>query len=170
MKVLLISADGFEDTELLVPLYRLQEADISTTVASLKRGAIKGIHGYEVTADLTVDEVDTTDYIALLLPGGKAPGALRDNARVQQIVHDFFERDLPVAAICHGPQILVSAGVLEGRHATCYQSVAPELVEARVEYEDKPVVIDGKLVTSRYPADLPYFMREFMRQIKSAAA
>jgi protease I len=170
MKVLIISADEFEDTELLVPLYRLQEEDISVDVASLKRGAIKGKHGYEVAAGLTMDEVDPANYSALLLPGGKAPGALRDNPKVQQIVHHFFDRDKPVAAICHGPQILVSAGVLEDRHATCYQSVAPELIEAHVHYEDKPVIVDGRLVTSRYPGDLPYFMREFLKQIKPTAA
>lgn len=169
MKVLIISADNFEDTELLMPLYRLQEEGISVDLASLKRGAIKGKHGYEVTADLAVDEVDPAHYTALLLPGGSAPGVLRDDPKVQQIVRDFFDGDKPVAAICHGPQILVSAGVLEGRRATCYQSVAPELKEAHVNYEDKAVVADGRLITSRYPGDLPYFMREFLKQIKHAA-
>ena len=80
MKVLIISADNFEDTELLMPLYRLQEEGISVDLASLKRGAIKGKHGYEVTADLAVDEVDPAHYTALLLPGGRAPGTKHDSA------------------------------------------------------------------------------------------
>lgn len=166
MKVLIISADSFEDTELLVPLYRLQEEEIAVDIASLKQGTITGKHGYEVTANLMVNEVDAAAYDALILPGGKAPAVLRDNTAVQQIVHHFFDSDKPVAAICHGPQILLSAGVLAGRRATCYRSVAPELKEADIDYEDKPVVVDGRLVTSRQPGDLPFFMREFFKQIK----
>jgi len=166
MKVLMISADNFEDTELLVPLYRLQEESIAVDLASLRRGTIKGKHGYEVEANLAVDEIDPRQYAALILPGGKAPAALRDDPAVQKTVHHFFDNDKPVAAICHGPQILASAGVLEGRHATCYRSVAPELKEAHAHYENKEVVVDGRLITSREPGDLPYFMREFLKQVK----
>lgn len=166
MKVLMISADNFEDTELLVPLYRLREEGIDVDVASLQPGTIKGKHGYEAEANVAVDEVDPAQYNALILPGGKAPAALRDEPAVQMAVHHFFEQEKPVAAICHGPQILTSAGVLEGRHATCYRSVAPELKEAHAHYENKEVVVDGHLITSREPGDLPYFMRELLRQLK----
>lgn len=166
MNVLMISADNFEDTELLVPLYRLQEEGISVDLASLRRGTITGKHGYEVSADLAVAEVDPLRYDALILPGGKAPAVLRDEPAVQTIVHHFFEHDKPVAAICHGPQILASAGVMEGRRATCYRSVAPELKEAHAHYENKEVVVDGNLITSREPGDLPYFMREFLKRLQ----
>jgi protease I len=163
MKALMISADNFEDTELLVPYYRLKEAGIEVTVASLKRGAITGKQGYEVAVDKTLDEVDPDDYAILVLPGGKAPAVVRKEPKAMEIAKSFFARNKPVAAICHGPQILISAGLLKGRRATCYMTVVDELKEAGALYADREVVVDGNLVTSRQPPDLPAFMRETMK-------
>jgi len=165
MKALIISADNFEDSELLVPYYRLKEAGVEVTVASAKSGAIKGKHGYEVAVDKTLAEVIPNDYAILILPGGAAPAEVRKEPKAIEITRDFFTNNKPVAAICHGPQILVSAGLLQGRRATCYQSVAAELEEAGSLYEDSEVVVDGNLVTSRQPADLPAFMRETMKKL-----
>ena len=167
MKALIVSADNFEDSELLVPYYRLKEAGVEVTVASLSRGAIKGKHGYEVVVDKTIDEVKPEEFGILVLPGGKAPEVLRKDAKVLAIARSFFADSKPVTAICHGPQILISAGLLSGRHATCYKSVADELKEAGALYEDREVVVDGTLVTSRQPSDLPAFMRETMKQFGS---
>lgn len=163
MKALIISADNFEDSELLVPYYRLKEAGVEVNVASLKRGAITGKHGYEVAVDKTINEVDPDDYAILVLPGGKAPAVVRNVPKALEIARSFFARNKPVAAICHGPQVLVSAGLLKGRRATCYLSVAEELKESGALYEDREVVVDANLVTSRQPADLPVFMRETMK-------
>lgn len=165
MKVLILSANNFEDTELLVPLYRLREAGHTVEVASLSRESIKGKHGYEVPVDKVFKDVVPGEYGLLLLPGGKAPAAIRDDQTVQEIARSFFSDNKPVAAICHGPQILVSAGLLRGKRATCYQSVTPELKEAGAQYEDSEVVVDGQLITSRQPEDLPAFNRELMRLI-----
>ena len=165
MKALIISAGDFEDSELLVPYYRLKESGVEVTVASLTRWAITGKHGYEVEVDRTLDEVNPDDYTLLVLPGGKAPAVVRKESKALEIARNFFARSKPVAAICHGPQILVSAGLLQGRHATCYMSVADELKKAGALYEDREVVVDANLVTSRQPADLPAFMRETMKQI-----
>ncbi|NIR60376.1 MAG: type 1 glutamine amidotransferase [Gammaproteobacteria bacterium] len=165
MRILIVSADGFEDTELLVPYYRLLEAGAEVDVASLERGRITGKHGYEVEANLAVDEAIPQDYDLLVLPGGKAPAALRDDPRVQAIARAFMQSDRPVAAICHGPQILVSAGLLEGRRATAYKSVAEELRDAGAEYEDREVVVDGNLISSRRPGDLPAFVRQIMQRL-----
>ena len=165
MEALIISADNFEDSELLVPFYRLKEAGVEVTVASMSRGAIKGKHGYDVAVDKTLDEVNPDDYAILILPGGKAPAELRKEPKVLEIARNFIARSKPVAAICHGPQILISAALLQGRHATCYMSVADELKEAGALYEDREVVVDANLVTSRQPADLPAFMRETMKQL-----
>lgn len=165
MKILIVSADRFEDTELLVPYYRFREEDMGIDIASLEHGRIKGKHGYEVLANLAIDEVHPEHYDGLVLPGGEAPTALRQSARVLEVTRDFFFAHKPVAAICHGPQILVSAGVLEGRAATCYKSVAGELKEAGALYRDAEVVVDGNLVTSREPTDLPAFLRETMKQL-----
>jgi len=147
MKALIISADNFEDSELLVPYYRLREAGIEVEVAAPGPGKIKGKHGYEVAVDRPLAEIDAVGYDLLILPGGKA-------------------RNKPVAAICHGPQTLISAGLLGGRRATCYRTVADELRGAGALYEDSEVVVDGNLVTSRQPADLPAFMREIMKLLE----
>ena len=166
MKALIISADNFEDTELLVPYYRLKEAGVEVIVASLSRGAIKGKHGYDVAVDKTLDEVNPDDYAILVLPGGAAPALVRKEPKALEIARSFFARSKPVAAICHGPQILISAGLMQGRRATCYKSVADELKVAGALYEDREVIVDANLVTSREPADLPAFMRETMKQIR----
>jgi protease I len=163
MKALILSANNFEDSELLVPLYRLQEAGYGVEVAAGEQGSISGKHGYEVRVDKTFAEVDPADYAVLILPGGKAPAAIRDEATVQAIARAFFGAGKPVGAICHGPQILVSAGLLNGRRATCYRTVAEELRAAGAEFQDREVVVDGKLVTARQPSDLPAFMRELVR-------
>lgn len=163
MKALFLSADNFEDTELLVPYYRLKEAGYDVDIASLNTGTIRGKHGYEVKVNKLVNEVVPDQYDILVLPGGKAPAAIRSDPKVKEIARTFFEADKPVAAICHGPQILTSAGLLKGRRATCYPAVAPELKEIEALYEDSEVVVDGKLVTSRQPDDLPAFMREMMK-------
>ena len=166
MKALIISADKFEDTELLVPYYRLKEVGVEVEVASMSRGTIKGKHGYEVIVDKTLDEVNPDNYTILVLPGGAAPALVRKEPKALDIVRSFFARNKPVAAICHGPQILISAGLLRGRRATCYKSVVDELKEAGALYEDTEVVVDGNLVTSRQPSDLPAFMRETMKLLE----
>lgn len=163
MKGLILSADNFEDSELLVPLYRLQEAGHKVDVAAAALGQITGKHGYTVQVNKTFDAINPADYSVLILPGGKAPAAIRDLPAVQEIVRAFFATYKPVGAICHGPQILISAGVLSGRRATCYRTVAEELSNAGAKYSDSEVVVDSRLVTSRQPGDLPAFMRELMR-------
>ncbi|MCX5875912.1 MAG: type 1 glutamine amidotransferase [Deltaproteobacteria bacterium] len=165
MQALIISADNFEDSELLVPYSWLLEAGVEVTVASLRSGAIKGKHGSEVVVDKTLDEVNPDDYAILILPGGMAPTLLRKEPKALEIARIFIARGKPVAAICHGPQVLISAGLLQGRRATCYRSVADELKKAGALYEDREVVVDANLVTSRQPADLPAFMREIMKQL-----
>lgn len=165
MKALIISADHFEDTELLFPFYRLKEEGLEVDIASISRGKMHGKHGYEVLADKALRDVDPNEYELLILPGGKAPSILRKEQSAIVIAQDFFSRNKPVAAICHGPQILITAGVLKGRRATCYPSVAAELKESGAIYEDREVVVDGNLVTSRQPSDLPAFMREVVRML-----
>jgi protease I len=165
MKVLIISADDFQDSELLVPYYRFLEEGFQVDVVSMRKGKITGKHGYEVDTVKTLEEVDPDDYDLLLLPGGKAPDAIRKQQAALRIAKRFFTANKPVAAICHGPQTLISAGLLKGRQATCSKSVAPEMKEAGAQYADKEVVVDGNLVTSRQPSDLPAFMREIMKMI-----
>ena len=166
MKALIISADNFEDSELLVPYYRLKEEGFEVDIASMRKDKIKGKHGYEVNVDKTLQEVSPGNYDILILPGGKAPEAIRKEKAALEIVKYFFQKNKPVSAICHGPQTLITAGLLKGRHVTCYKSVAQEMKDAGAMYEDKEVVVDGNLVTSRQPADLPAFLREMMKLLK----
>lgn len=166
MRVLILSADNFEDTELLIPLYRLKEEGIHVDIASIKKGEIKGKHGYEVDVDLTFKDVNPDDYDLLILPGGKASEVIRKEKEAIEIARHFFQKKKPVSAICHGPQILISAGLLKNRHATCYKSVSQEMKDAGAIYEDKEVVVDGNLITSRQPSDLPAFIRETIKSLK----
>lgn len=166
MKALIVSADNFEDTELLVPYYRLKEEGIQVDIAFIKKGKIKGKHGYEVEVDKTLQEVSPEDYDILILPGGKAPEVIRKQKEALEIAKHFFQKNKPVSAICHGPQILISANLLKGRRATCYKSVAQEMKDVGAYYEDKEVVVDRNLVTSRQPSDLPAFLRETIKLLK----
>ena len=169
MKVLILSANDFEDTELLVPLYRLREAGHTVEIASLTRESIHGKHGYEVPVNKVCKDVAPAEYGLLLLPGGKAPAAIRNDPAVLEIVRSFASEGKPIAAICHGPQVLISAGLMKGRRATCYEAVVPELKEAGALYEDSEVVVDGQLVTSRKPEDLPAFNREVIRLLQGSS-
>jgi protease I len=170
MKALIITADQFEDSELFVPKEALEQAGFEVDIATPEKGhQFHGKHGGKVLADMTLAEVDPDAYDLLLLPGGKAPAVLRLDEHAQRIAKAFFKAVKPVAAICHGPQILVSARLLEGRRATCYQSVAQELKDNGALYEDAEVVVDGKLVTSRHPGDLPAFVREMLKVAQPAS-
>jgi len=167
MRILIISADGFEDSELLKPRDACTDAGMQVDIASFGRGPIVGKHRCEVEAGIAIDEVRPEDYDALILPGGTAPKKLRRSAEVLAVVRAFFKAGKPVGAICHAPQILISAGVLSNRSATCYKTVAHELAAAGACYRDSEVVVDANLVTSRKPSDLPAFVRELMRKLRA---
>lgn len=166
-RALIIAADGFEDSELLVPLYRLREEGYAVDVAAPHAGQILGKHGYRVDAAKSLDEARAGDYAALVVPGGHAPSVLRTRRAALDLVRAFVAAGKPVAAICHGPQLPTSAGVLRGRRATCYRSVAAELRAAGALYEDAEVVVDQNVVTARQPADLPAFLRESMKLLQA---
>lgn len=165
MRALIISADDYEDSELKVPLDALRAAGVTTEVASPGGNNIRGKHGHKEKADAAVEDVDPGAFELLVLPGGRAPAKLRDNESVLRVVQAFFAAGKPVAAICHGPQILVSAGVMKGRTATSYHAIAGELQAAGAHYVDQPVVVDGALITSRKPADLPAFVNAILEQL-----
>ena len=167
MRALIISASGFEESELLVPYYRLLEEGLQVDIASLRRGAVLGKHGYRVRANLSFLEVAPERYELLVVPGGKAPQVLCAHAAALTVVKRFFDCGKPVAAICHGPQLLAAAGVLKGRRVTADAAVAAELGKAGALYQDSEAVVDGNLVTSRRPADLPAFMRAVLRLLRA---
>lgn len=166
MKILFISNDGYDDSELLYPYYRLAEENYDIDIASVEKRIIEGKHFFKIEANKTLNEVDTDSYDALLLPGGKAPEKLRLVPEVLGITKQFAKANKPIAAICHGQQILISADVLKGKTATCYPGIRDDLKNAGANYVDERVVVDGNLVTSRRPEDLPYFMKVFIDILK----
>jgi len=168
VRALIISADLFEDSELEVPYQYMLKLGLNVDIASLKKGTISGKHGFSAEATMTLDEVDPKKYDILVLPGGKAPSAIRKEQKALEIARYFFEQNKLVAAICHGPQILISAGLLEGRVATGYRSIAQELKNAGAIYKDEEVVIDKKLITSREPSDLNAFMEAIEQGLNRA--
>ncbi|MFL5560385.1 MAG: type 1 glutamine amidotransferase domain-containing protein [Gemmatimonadaceae bacterium] len=161
-KVAILATDGVEQVELLEPKAALEKAGANTDVISLKSGTIQGMNhdekGDQIPVDRVLAEVSAADYDALLLPGGVAnPDKLRMDRRAVNFVRDFFERDKPVAAICHGPWLLVEAGVLEGRTITSWPSLKTDVENAGGSWVDTTVQTDQKLVTSRKPDDIPQF-------------
>ncbi len=163
MKALILAADGFEDSELLVPMYRFLEEGWEVVVAAPERGTISGKHDYEVEATKALSEVKSKDYDVLVIPGGKAPETVRLNERALAVTREAMAAKKAVGSICHGAQVLISAGVMKGRKATCWKGVRDDLKIAGADYSDAEVVVDGNLVTSRCPSDLPAFCRELMK-------
>jgi protease I len=170
MRALIVSANGYEESELLVPYYRLLEEGFEVDIAAPRRGTVVGEHGYRMRANLSLREAAPEGYELLIVPGGKAPQALCAHAAALSVVKRFFDSGRPVAAICHGPQLLAAAGVLKGRRATAHGSVAAEIEKAGALYEDSAVVVDANLATSRRPADLPAFMHAVLRLLRARAS
>lgn len=161
-RVLIIATDGFEQSELEKPKAQLDAAGFETIVASLEDGEIKGWDqkdwGSPVKVDLTVDEVEEADYDALLLPGGQMnPDILRMNDTVIDLIEDFNDAGKPIAAICHAPWLLIEADIVDGRTVTSWPSLRTDLENAGGKVVDQEVAIDGNLITSRNPDDIPAF-------------
>ncbi len=132
----------------------------------MKTGPITGKHGYEINADVAFKDVNPADYNLLVISGGKGPEKMRLDKDALEITRYFFKENKPVAAICHGPQVLVSAGVIKGRKATCWLGIRDDIIAAGALYEDREVVIDGNLISSRSPHDLYAFGREMIKMLK----
>jgi protease I len=162
MKALILIADGFEDLELFCPWYRLQEEGVEVTLASPTGHAVTGKHGYVVETDMPIREVNPAEYDLLLIPGGRAPEALRLREEAVDVTRTFIEEDRRIATICHGPQLLISAGALNGRRVACAPGIRDDVRAAGANYRDEAVVVDGNLLTSRGPDDLPQFCHQLV--------
>jgi len=166
-KVLLFVENGFEDRELMYPYYRLQEAGYKVEVVGPKaKVTYKGEYGLTIESSFSPKNVNIGDYVAIIIPGGRAPDRMRTNKSMVNLVKEAFQKGKVIAAICHGPQLLIETGVMNGKRATCYVSVSTDLKNAGGIYLDKSVVVDGNLVTSRFPADLPNFCRETLKLLE----
>ncbi|MDT7861269.1 MAG: type 1 glutamine amidotransferase domain-containing protein [Saccharolobus sp.] len=167
-KVLFLVGEEFEDIEVLYPFYRVIEEGFKPIIAWKEDNSkITGKHGYVVISDISFKEVKPEEYVALVLPGGRGPERIRTLEEVKNITRKFFELKKPVAAICHGPQILISANVVRGRKLTSVASIKDDVIAAGGIYIDDSVVVDDNLISSRHPGDLPYFALTLIKALKS---
>jgi protease I len=170
MKALILTADGVEDSEFLYPYYRLREEGIDVDVATPDGKAATGKHGYPVPANMKISDARSADYDMLVLPGGLGPEKVRVIDNAVRIAREMMAAGKVVASICHGIQTLISADVLKGRRATCWAGVRDDLKAAGADYSDQEVVVDGTLITSRAPHDLPAFMRETLNAVAATVS
>lgn len=165
-KAIIITGEGFQDQELVQPKEALEADAVDVTVAGLVVGEIKAYNNdFKTTVDSNISELNPSDYDILILPGGKAPDTLRKNSSVINFVKEFSKTGKPIAAICHGPLILVSANLVEGKNMTCFRDAKEELISSGANYEDSSCVIDNQYITSRNPKDLDVFCQNILSKI-----
>jgi deglycase len=165
-KVLILAADFYEDMELWYPKFRLREAGFEVLVAGKEKKTYKGKNGYPVNPDLTLEEVNPADFAAVVIPGGYAPDIMRRSEKLLQIVKSIFDAGKPVAAICHAAWVPISAKIVKGKKMTCFFAVKDDLINAGAEYVDQEVVVDGNMISSRVPDDLPAFCKAIIQALE----
>jgi len=157
-RVAVLIAEGFHDGETLSPIIHLREYGVDIDILSTKKGMISAYNsGVSIDIEKTLADVKPEDYDILIIPGGRGPSVLRKNQDVLRFVQLFHATGRPIAAICHGPQVLASAGVMKDVKATCFPGIHDEMTEYGASYVDEEVVVDGPFITSRLPKDLPAF-------------
>ena len=182
-KVLILTGDAAESLEVMYPYQRLKEEGYEVHIAAPNK---KKLHfvvhdfepgydtytekpGYSWDADLAFKDVKPDDYVALVIPGGRAPEYIRNDADLQKIIRHFFQQEKPVAQLCHAPLALAAAGVLKGRKTAAYPALAPDVKAAGAEFVDSGAVVDGQMVSARAWPDHPTWMRAFIRLLKQKA-
>ena len=166
MKALILAADGFEDLTLFLPWYRLREEGVEVRLAGPMMHALTGLHGYQVEPDIRIHEVNPADYDALIIPDGPASERLRLLEEAVDVTRTFVQDGgTRVAAIGHGPQLLISAGVLDGRVVTCDPGIRDDVRAAGATFRDEAVIRDGNLITTRGLDDLPAFCQLFVASL-----
>lgn len=157
-KVAILIATAFQDEEATQPAEFLENLGVAVSYVGVERTTYKGKYGrQEVTVDKTFNEVKPEEFDAVVIPGGSAPEHLRVEEAPVHFIREFAKLRRPIAAICHGPQLLITADLLRGRTITCYQGIRDDVKLAGANYLDEPVVVDGNLITSRKPEDIPVF-------------
>ncbi len=163
-RVLIVTADGTEDTEFFYPYYRFLEEGFAVDVAT-PHGAFKGKNGSGLKKTKGLDEVKESDYALLYIPGGKAPEALKDEAKAVELVQAFAAGGKPIASICHGPQLLAEADVIKDKAIAGWPEIEDEVKEAGATFLNEETVEDGSFITARWPGDLPKFTAVVLAQL-----
>jgi protease I len=179
-KVLVLTGDAAESLEVMYPYQRLLEEGYEVEIAAPSKKKLQFVvhdfvdgfdtytekPGYTWDADLAFADVDPSEYVALVIPGGRAPEYIRNDADAREIISHFFDEEKPVAQLCHAGQALAAAGVLDGRRTAAYPALAPDVAAAGAEFVDGAGVVDGVMVSARAWPDHPEWMREFMKVLK----
>jgi protease I len=169
-KIVILCGPDYEDMELHYPRYRLMEEGAEVIVAGIGPTDYKGKKGYPITADAQIADLNPKDFDAVVVPGGYAPDHMRRSEDLLRFVREIHDQGKAVAAICHAPWVTISAGVMKGRRATCVPAIKDDVINAGADYVDQPVVVDGNLITSRRPDDLPEFLPALIELIASQDA
>ncbi len=168
--VLILVADDVQELEFYYPYYRLIEEGFDVDVASPNGGTVKGESGWEIQNTRNINSIDPNNYALLYIPGGHAPKKLAKSKEVVGRVQQFAQSGKPIAAFCHGPQVLVAAGLVKGKKLTAYPEVEKEIVEAGGFYTNLPLVEDGQFITSRWPGDLPGHVQAILKRLGAEQA
>lgn len=167
--IAVLAEDQYEDQELWYPVYRFREEGAKVVIIGPKAQTYGSKHGYPATAELAASSARIDDYDAVIIPGGYAPDRMRRDPAMVKFVADADRKGKIIAAICHAGWMLTSAGIVRGRKVTGFFSIKDDLVNAGANYEDREVVVDRNLITSRTPADLPAFCRAIIAALAGAA-
>jgi len=169
-KVAVLIEQQYQDLEVWVPYYRLKEEGAEVLLVGKEKGAsYPSKFGYPAVAEADYNSIKSSSLDAVVIPGGFAPDFMRRYPEPARLVREVFDAGKTVACICHGAWILVSAGVLKGKKATCFYAIADDVKNAGARWVDEEVVVDGNLITSRKPEDLPAFCRELVKALSMKA-
>jgi protease I len=166
--VLFFAGPLYEDLELWYPKIRLEEEGARTIVAGTGEKSYQGKRGYPITVDTSVDQISAEDFDGLVIPGGYAPDIMRRSAKLLQLTREIYQAGKPVAFICHAGWVPISAGIVRGKRGTSVGAIKDDLVNAGLIWEDSPVVVDGNLISSRTPADLPVFCKALIAALRQS--
>jgi protease I len=166
--ILFFAGPLYEDLELWYPKIRLEEEGARTVVAGTGEKTYQGKRGYPLTVDTSVDQIDSKDFDGLVIPGGYAPDIMRRSQKLLQLTREIYQAGKPVAFICHAGWVPISAGIVRGKRGTSVGAIKDDLVNAGMLWEDSPVVVDGNLISSRTPADLPQFCRALIAALQKS--
>jgi len=159
-KAVIVIANGVEDAEFVYPFYRLQEAGMQVEVATKGKSGVVAKHGLPIAATVDAETIREAEYDLIVIPGGyESPDRVRQIGNVLRVIHEFDAKGKLIASVCHGPWVLISAGIVKGRDMTCYPGCKDDLINAGAHYQDKPVVVDRNIVTAPHFRNNPEWMR-----------
>lgn len=166
-KVVIITGPGFEDAEVVYPYYRLYEEGYNVDIVTSNDNEVQGKHGVPITPTKKNLDLDAKFYDGVIIPGGhEAPDRIRQVENILDFVKNMYKKGKIVSSTCHGPWVLISAGIMKGKNATCYKGMKDDLINAGAKYKEAPVVVDGNIVTSDHPRNLGAWMKTTIKLLK----